>query len=313
MSQPVVSLKTIARSPSGRAITKPRLAMQVARQKEIKVHSFIPGGKLAIVNPRYLNNYLSAGFWLKFDSVYRAKDHLKNTLFLIDKNKGDEFFNVIASQLVRANMGLRLPEFLLDSLWLNRTESFRVQRFILMVLWLVIPLKNLKHRIKSVEYEPVAFNWLIISYGKSRFVNCLFFDLLSLISSQSKEPVEVCSSVLTLKSNEGKTLECRIDEGSAYQFVRVIDKQPYKTQLVLGLKDATVSWLGFEDGGNRAVIDLSLLYSLTDALSLDLVSQAHQKYILDALYKWPFRVSVNLQYLIELVTLMLVAQHYFKR
>lgn len=70
--------KKVIRAPSGKVITKTDLANKLVKNSRLKSHAFIPGGKLEIINTRYINQFISEGYWLK-------KVANRNELYVIKK------------------------------------------------------------------------------------------------------------------------------------------------------------------------------------------------------------------------------------
>lgn len=314
----------VVRSPSGRVIRSASILNRMRGKSEKELTKYVPGGKQTIVNPRYLIWYFVPKFWLNADINYQKIKFVKRQ---INKVRHSEFFIVITKQYVASELGIRLPDQVFENTWLNRKDDFRVMRYILTLLWLAIPIKKL---LKNTWHEPQVLDqtsWFIKSKSCNSSLNALFTDALMLMQNAgSCSRLLECGEYIELEGIDGELLRVAPSNSTEYEFktfkhsnAKVFlntsaKEENFTTQVnvVLGCKDSNFTWLGLTDGTQKASIDLSILYALTDGLPLDVVMHLHQKYIFDAFYAMPFNLSVNVRSLIEVVTLLMVAQHYVK-
>lgn len=325
-----LSSKTVVRSPSGKVITKTDLANKMAKNSRLKLHAFIPGGKLEIINTRYINQFISAGFWLKRAVKRDELQAIKNVLKEVERAKNNEFFTVIAQQRIQEELGLRLPYQVFDRQWLERKDKSRIGGFVLVLYWLVIPIKNLLRKLRYETPLSQVAAWQWVERSQYDPVNLLLNDFMLLTQSiklgtlfdgsvQQARLQHVGGERVTISTSDLKEYEYKRGLGMsglvlATTQADTTDKPLTKVlELVLGFRGNKVVWMGITDGVVRQTINLSSLYALTDELAIDLVAQAHQKFILDALYALPFTPTVNIQLLIEVLTLQLVAQDYAVR
>lgn len=323
--------KKVVRSPSGKVITKTDLAASVAKKSRVKTHAFIPGGKLEIIDTRYINQFVSPGFWLKRAVKKDELQAFKLALKDIERAKNNEFFTVIARQIIVDKVGLRIPSRVFDKQWLDRKHKSRIGGFVLTVYWLVLPIKNLLRKLRSETSSHKVMAWQWVEPSRSRIINHVLRDFMLLTQSTEYDYLEdEIGEVARINHVGGERVILTASNLTEYEFKRghgfsmpswaepQVNNQTHKTleksiELVFGSQDDRVEWIGVTDGVSRQAINLASLYALTEALPVDLVPQAHQKYILDALYAMPFNPSVNIQLLIEILTLQLVAQDYAVR
>ncbi|MBE0492861.1 MAG: hypothetical protein IBX48_00820 [Thiomicrospira sp.] len=320
----------VIRSPSGKAITKTHLATKMVKNSRVKAHAFIPGGKLEIINTRYINQLVSSGFWLKSSIKRDALQVVITTLKKVEVLKNCEFFTVIAQQTIQENLGLRVPCQVFDKVWLERKDKSRIGRFVLALYWLVIPIKNLlRKQFKDKALKNLGrWQWEAKTYCTD--TNLLIRDFMLLTQSIDLDASLVnAANMACLKHVDGDLVKVDVSSLTEYEYAhrRGLSKQimtEYELdkdlaslnkvlELTFGYRHNKVVWLGITDGLTKHTINLSSLYALTDTLAIDLVSRAHQKFIKDAIYALPFTPTVNIQLLIEVLTLQLVAQDYTVR
>lgn len=322
--------KKVIRAPSGKVITKTDLANKLVKNSRLKSHAFIPGGKLEIINTRYINQFISEGYWLKKVANRNELYVIKSVLKDVEKAKNNEFFTVIAQQNIREKLGFCLPYQVFDKEKLKRKDKYRIGRLVLTLYWLVIPIKSLLRNLRSEKSLDHVVGWEWLNATHSEHVNSLINDFMLLTQSLSIKPgLDQAKDGAQLAHANGDQVIITLSDLTEYEYKRShgtsaqmkaelnedLADEPLKkvVELVLGLRNNKVVWLGITDGTAKHVIDLSSLYALTDGLALDLVASAHQKYILDAMYVLPFTPVVNIQLLIEVLTLQLVAQDYAVR
>ena len=325
-----LSSKKVVRSPSGKVITKTDLANKLVENSRIESHAFIPGGKLEIIDTRYINQLVTPSFWLKRATKRNELEVVKKVLKEVEKAKNNEFFTVIAQQIIQDELGLRVPYQVFGKEWLERKNKSRIGGFVLTLYWLVIPIKNLLRKLTAEKHSHRVVAWQLSESSKFDYVNALVSDFM-LLTQESEIHMSGEDSIqhAELRHVNGERVLITKSDLTEYEYKRGRDSsklflteseleptnKPLKkvVELVLGSPSSKVVWLGVTDGMTRQTINLSSLYALTDALAIDLVAQAHQKYILDAIYALPFTPTVNIQLLIEVLTLQLVAQDYAVR
>ncbi|WP_029933621.1 hypothetical protein [Thiomicrospira pelophila] len=325
-----LSSKKVVRSPSGKVVTKPDLANKLVENSRTESHAFIPGGKLEIIDTRYINQLVTPSFWLKRATKRNELEVVKKVLKEIEKAKNNEFFTVIAQQTIQGELGLRVPYQVFDKERLERKNKSRIGGFVLTLYWLVIPIKNLLRKLTAEKHPHRVVAWQWSESSKCKYVNSLVSDFILLTQeSEIHKSEKYTIHHAELRHVNGDRVLITTTDLTEYEYKRGRDSsrlllteselestnKPLKkvVELVLGSPSSKVVWLGVTDGQTRQTINLSSLYALTDALAIDLVAQAHQKYILDAIYALPFTPSINIQLLIEVLTLQLVAQDYAVR
>lgn len=323
-------LKKVVRSPSGKAVTNNSLAEKLVKYSRSKSHVFIPGGKLEIINARYINQFVTHNFWLNKYAKINAFQVVKDTLKIVENAKNNEFFIVIAQQAIQDNLGLRIPYQVFDKQWLERKNKSQLAGFVLSLYWLVIPIKNLLRKLKSEKPVLSVEAWRWIQLSPSVVANGLLSDFMLLTQTAVRNKVADDSNRFAQLSHlNGEQVVITTSNLTEYEYRReaalsvlyMTELQAESNQaslvksigLVLGSQGNKIVWIGVTDGIVKQTINLSSLYALTDGLPLELVPQAHQKFILDAIYALPFTPTVNIQLLIEVLTLQLVAQNYAVR
>lgn len=318
---------TLIRSPSGRVIKKFFIAEKSAENKANSLQDFVPGNKLEIVNARYTNLNFDSSFWLKTPNKSLSWEALKTLFIEVEKLKNNEFFIVIAKQIVKSRVGIILPDQVFKGYWLNRREKTRIASFVLTLYWLVIPIKNLSSKQVSDRNQRPSIQWCFVNKTSAVELNQLILDFMVIVQASSPDLDDLSESKYgLLKHIAGENVwisSTTIDElkfkneNKFLNFLKtevdtVASNLPTvgKVEIVLGFKQEKIYWLGINDGFTTHTINVSSLLELNDALPFEVIMSAHKSFILEALYALPINVSVNIQSLIELITLQLVAKHY---